>query len=348
MNTRNRRTTFASALALQAAALCFATGSFASRSEMIKNQMGISEKEALYIVKGSGQHTVIDPLKMKNRLARSEVLKDKNLLVEYVEQRTTRGKNKQEAIVDMFAKHIKDSVIKKSLREVAALSGDVALAAINGIDNLKVSSNQSIKAQAAPENLNSLKGKEFARHAKIATSFGTEIFLADSYVLRNKKNLANVGYSIPERDNDSEVSKSQGVKNGSLSVCEYESCQLSVIEEEGSSAFDSYYTSESKAVVVEDTHSAFVFGSSQSDLSALLNLLNRENLANGCYIRAERDNDSEVSKSQGVKNGSFSVCEYESYQLPARDDDFNGFFASSKKEHLANLSFTRHKRAPSS
>ena len=126
MNIRNKRITFASVLALQAAAFCFATNSFAcNRVTIVKNITGVSEEEAKYIVHGSGNHTVIAPEKMLNRLARAEKLQEVGVLNEYVRERLA-GKTKQQTDRDMRIFHRRDSDIIVSLNAVQALSNIAA------------------------------------------------------------------------------------------------------------------------------------------------------------------------------------------------------------------------------
>lgn len=67
---------------------------------IVKNITGASEEEAKYSVHGSGNHTVIGPEKMLNRLARAEKLQESGVLDEYVRERLA-GKNKQQTVLDM-------------------------------------------------------------------------------------------------------------------------------------------------------------------------------------------------------------------------------------------------------
>ena len=133
MNIRNKRITFASVLALQAAAFCFATNSFAcNRVTIVKNITGASEEEAKYIVHGSGNHTVIAPEKMLNRLARAEKLHESGVLDEYVRERLA-GKDKQQTVLDMRVTHALDPDILDSLNVVQALSHNAPVVVHHGL-----------------------------------------------------------------------------------------------------------------------------------------------------------------------------------------------------------------------
>ena len=128
MYIRNKIITFASVLALQAAAFCFATNSFAcNRVRMEINTTGVSEEQANYIVRGSRNHRVIDPEKMSNRRARAKILQDFGVFGEYVLERHA-GNDKHQTLIDMRGRHAGDNNILDILDVVQALSNNPPVA----------------------------------------------------------------------------------------------------------------------------------------------------------------------------------------------------------------------------
>ena len=149
MNIRNKRNTFASVLALQAAAFCFATSSLACNfTTQIKVITGASDEEAKYIVHGSGNHTVIAPEKMLNRLARAEKLHESGVLDEYVRERLA-GKDKQQTFLDMRARHLGDADVIDSLNEVQALSNNAPVLVARPLQDIYVAALDWLLANAS-------------------------------------------------------------------------------------------------------------------------------------------------------------------------------------------------------